>query len=62
MVVGHRSDQVRLESATPSPGFSMEIHETGPEEVRVEFGQGEESYEVRVGWDEGELDIEVDGA
>ncbi len=59
VVVGHRTDQVRLESATPNPGFSMEIRDTGPDEVRVEFSQVEESYEVRVRWDEGELDIQV---
>lgn len=58
-MVGHRTDQVRLESATPNPGFSMEVRETGPDEVRVEFSRVEESYEVRVRWDEGELDIQV---
>lgn len=61
VVVGHRTDQVRLESATPNPGFSMEVHGTGPDEVRVEFSRREESYDVRVRWDDDELDIQVSG-
>jgi cytoskeletal protein RodZ len=61
VVVGHRSDQVRLESATPRPGFSMEIKQTGPDEVRVEFRDGDKSYEVRARWDDGELDVAVSG-
>jgi hypothetical protein len=39
----------------------MEIHESGPEEVRVEFRDGGKSYEVRVRWDDGKLDVAVTG-
>lgn len=60
VVVGHRPYEVRLESATPAPGFTMEIDKQGFDEVRVEFGNDDVSYEVRVSWEDGVLTTEVD--
>lgn len=59
MVVGHRPYEVRLESATPAPGFTMEIDKQGPDEVRVEFENDDDSYEIRVRWEDGVLTTEV---
>ena len=60
VVVGHRPHEVRLESATPAPGFSMEIDKQGPDEVRVEFENDDDSFEIRVRWENGVLTTEVD--
>ncbi|HEX2155002.1 MAG TPA: hypothetical protein VHL52_13630 [Acidimicrobiia bacterium] len=53
---------MRLESATPSPGYAMEIDDRGPDEVRVEFEGEDDDFEVRVRWNNGALGVEVDGA
>lgn len=59
VVVGHRPGEVRLDSATPAPGFTMEIDKQGPDEVRVEFESQADSFEIRVRWDNGVLSTEV---
>ncbi len=59
VVVRHRPEEVRLESATPSPGFTMEIDDSGPDEVRVEFEGVDADYEIRVRWANGVLEIDV---
>lgn len=60
-MISHRPGEVRLESATPVPGFTMEIDKRGPDEVRVEFDGEEDDYDIRVRWDGEALDVEVDG-
>lgn len=60
VVVEHRPGEVRLVSATPRPGFAMEIDDRGGDEVRVEFESDDDSFEVRVRWDDGALRIDVD--
>jgi hypothetical protein len=60
VVVSHRPYEVRLDSATPAPGFTMEIDKSGPDEVRVEFEGEDDSYEVRVRWENGVLTTETD--
>lgn len=62
VVVSHRPGEVRLESATPAPGYAMEIDDRGPDEARVEFAGADDEYEIRVRWHNGALDVEVDGA
>jgi cytoskeletal protein RodZ len=59
VVVGHRPGEVRLDSATPAPGFTMEIDKQGPDEVRVEFDSQGDSFEIRVRWENGVLSTEV---
>ena len=59
VIVSYRPGEVRLESIAPTPGFSYEIDDQGPPEVRVEFGGGDVKVEVRVRWDGG-LVTEVD--
>lgn len=59
VVVGHRPGEVRLDSATPAPGFTMEIDKRGPDEVRVEFDSEADSLEIRVQWENGVLTTDV---
>ncbi|MFP3913798.1 MAG: hypothetical protein ACLFWM_02910 [Actinomycetota bacterium] len=60
VVVSHRPGEVRLESATPAPGYAMEIDHRGPDEVRVEFEGQSDEYRIRVRWRDGALDTEVE--
>lgn len=59
VVVSYRPGEVRLESVAPTPGFTYEIDDEGPPEVRVEFEGGDVRVEIRVRWDGG-LVTEVD--
>ena len=57
--MSYRPGEVKLESVAPTPGFSYEIDDAGPPEVRVEFEGGDVKVEIRVSWDGG-LVTEVD--
>jgi hypothetical protein len=59
VIVSYRPGEVKLESVAPTPGFSYEIDDQGPPEVRVEFEGGDVKVDVRVRWDGG-LVTEVD--
>lgn len=61
VVVGHRPGEVRLDSASPAAGYSMEIDKDGPDEVRVEFESDADRFEIRVRWIDGALSVDVDG-
>ena len=58
-MVSHRPGEVRLESATPAAGYSMEVDESGPREVRVEFDGSDAEVEIRVRWEGDQLEVEV---
>ncbi len=60
MTVSYSNGQVFLDAATPAIGFSAEIEDTGPENVRVDFEGDDEDFSVRVEWKDGKLDIEID--
>jgi hypothetical protein len=47
VVVSLQGGRLALVSATPAPGYSVEVEESGPDEVRVAFEAGEDG-EVRV--------------
>ncbi len=51
---------VYLVAATPKAGFSIEIDEAGPAEVRVEFESSDHESSFRARWEDGELDIDID--
>jgi len=53
VIVSYRPGEVKLESVAPTPGFSYEIDDQGPPDVRVEFEGGDVRVEVRVRWDGG---------
>jgi hypothetical protein len=51
---------VELQAATPAPGYSMEIEDSGAEKVKVEFEGNESGSQVEVRWENGSLDVKVD--
>lgn len=60
VTVSWSNGNVYYESASPAIGYSAEIEDTGPEQVRVDFeGDGHE-VSVRVEWVNGMLDIEIE--
>jgi hypothetical protein len=59
VVISHRPGEVRLESVAPLAGYSFEIDDAGPPEVRVEF-EGPVRVEIRVRWQDGRLVTEID--
>jgi hypothetical protein len=44
-------------SAIPQPGFSTELEEDGPDQVRVKFESDSHSSEFRARWEGGELRV-----
>lgn len=59
MVLRYRPGEVTYQSATPAPGFQVEVDEHGPPEVEVEFESESRKVEVHAAWREGDLDVEV---
>ncbi len=60
LTVRYRTGVVEYQAATPNPGFTLEVEDTSPE-ARVEFhndGEGAD-YEIRVRWNGGALEVEV---
>lgn len=51
---------MKLVAASPSFGYSMEIKESGPEKVRVDFDSDEDEISVRAEWEDGRLVTEID--
>ncbi len=60
VVVVAEAGQVRLVSASPNPGFSMEVAASGPDEVRVRFDGEDHRSELRARWQGGRLDVDID--
>jgi len=54
-------DEISLNGAIPSSGFAVEIKDSGPDEVRVEFRTDETEIEVRVECEAGIPDVEISG-
>ena len=61
VVVRYRTGEVELQAATPAPGFSVEVDDAGPPRVKVEFESDVADVRVEVRWDDGALDVDVDG-
>jgi hypothetical protein len=59
VVIRYRPEEVGLEAATPSPGFQVEIDNSGPERVRVEFESDSKDIRVEARWENGSLDVKV---
>lgn len=60
VVVRYRREEVELQAATPVPGFSVEVDESGPPRVRVEFENDLAEVRVEVRWEDDGLDIDID--
>ncbi len=61
MVVSYRPGEVKLEAASPVPGFTADVEDSGPPKVRVEFESQENNVDVRAEWRDGNLLIEIIG-
>lgn len=59
VTVSYQNGNVYLIGATPALGFSAEVHEQGPAEVRVEFSSETLGFDVRARWKDGALSISV---
>lgn len=60
VVVSYRPGEVILETAVPLPGFETEIDKTGPPSVEVEFDSSSRKIDIRVEWDNAQLEVDVD--
>lgn len=60
VVLRYRTGEVELQAATPAPGFSVEVDDTGPPRVRVEFESDVTDVRVEARWDDGSLKIDLD--
>lgn len=59
VVIRYRPGEVELQAATPSPGFGVELDDTGPRRVRVEFESDTEDIRVEARWEDGSLVVDV---
>ncbi len=51
---------ITLVSVDPAMGFSTEIDKAGPPEVRVELIGADVEVEVRVEWENGRVQVDID--
>ena len=51
---------VEFVSAVPAPGFTVDVHDDCPTQVRVDFDGDAESFDVRIEWEGSELRISTD--
>ena len=61
VLIRYRPGEVEYQAATPAAGFGVEVDDAGPDRVRVEFESEDADVRVEARWENGELDIEVDG-
>lgn len=59
MILRFRPGEVTYQSATPAPGFHVEVDEKGPPEVKVEFESESSKVQVSAKWDKGDLKVEI---
>lgn len=58
--MSYRPEEVTYEAAVPAAGYELEIEESGPGEVRVEFtSESGPDYEIRARWDDGQFETEI---
>jgi hypothetical protein len=57
VIVRYRPGEVEYQSATPAPGFQVEVEEVGPPEVKVEFESESQKFEVEAHWEDDGLDV-----
>lgn len=51
--------EVHLVAAVPAGGFSAEIEDAGPAELKVEFESSDHHSTFRARWENGQLDIDI---
>jgi hypothetical protein len=60
VIIRHRPGVVELHAATPASGFSVEVDDSGPTRVRVEFESDDADIRVEARWQDGELEVTVE--
>lgn len=60
VVVRYRTGETLLQAATPTPGFSVEVDDAGPDRVRVDFESESSDFRVEARWGDGALVVDVD--
>lgn len=61
MNLRYRPGEVTYQSATPAPGFQVEVDKPGPPVVKVEFESESTKIEVEAAWEDNGLDVHVSG-
>ncbi len=59
VILRYRPGEVSYQSATPAPGFKVDVEKPGPPEVKVEFESESKKIEIEASWSSGELDVHV---
>ncbi len=59
VVLRYRPGEVTYQSATPAPGYQVEVEKPGPPEVRLEFESESRKVEVEASWQDDGLDVHV---
>lgn len=62
VIVRYRPGEVEYQSATPAPGFQVEVDDAGPPRVKVEFESESEKFEVEARWEDDDLDVKTSGS
>lgn len=60
VIIRHRPGEVELQAATPASGFTVEVDDSGPTRVRVEFESDDADIRVEARWRDGELEVTVE--
>ena len=59
VLLRYRPGEVAYQSATPAPGYQVEVEKQGPPEVKVEFESESHKVEIEADWEDGELKVRV---
>ena len=59
VLLRYRPGEVAYQSATPAPGYQVEVEKQGPPEVKVEFESQSHKVEIEAAWDGGDLKVSV---
>lgn len=59
VILRYRPGDVTYQSATPAPGFQVEVERPGPPEVRLEFESEAQKVEVDASWEDDGLDVQI---
>lgn len=55
----YRPGEVAYQSATPAPGFQVDVEKPGPPEVKVEFESESAKVAIEASWDGGDIRIDL---
>ena len=59
LTLRYRPGEVTYQSATPAPGYQVEVEKPGPPGVKVEFESESQKVEVEASWEDSGLDVHI---